>query len=231
MTHLEIKFSDHPVPYLEALAFMEKRVAEIAAGQAQECLWFLEHPPIYTAGTSAQDQDLITPARFPVYTTGRGGQFTYHGPGQRVVYIMLNLDQRGRDIRRFVSNIENWIIASLADFNIRAQTVPGRVGVWVDRPELGAARQDKIAAIGVRVRRWVSFHGLSINVEPDLDHFSGIIPCGITDQGVTSMVALGHPVTMADIDQALLAHFDTHFSITDDVPNSTKDEIAPIQTP
>ncbi len=208
---IDVLFADRPVPYPEALAFMEKRVAEIAQGAAKECLWFLEHPPLYTAGTSAKTSDLIMPDRFPVYQAGRGGQFTYHGPGQRVVYLMLDLNRRGRDIRCFVRNTENWIIDTLAQFNICAKTVDGRVGVWVDRPALGVHRQDKIAAIGVRVRRWVTFHGISINVEPNLEHFSGIIPCGIQDQGVTSLVDLGYPVTLNEVDQALLHRFDANF--------------------
>ncbi len=209
----EIIFSDSPIDYPDALAFMEQRVRDIAAGRQAECLWFLEHPPLYTAGTSAQDQDLLNHDRFPVYKAGRGGQFTYHGPGQRVVYLMLDLDQRGRDIKCFVRQIEKWIIATLASFNIIGQIVPGRVGVWVKRPEHGADRLDKIAAIGIRVRRWVSFHGISINVEPSLDHYDGIIPCGIRDQGVTSMVDLGHTVSLAELDQALLRHFESDFKL------------------
>ncbi len=209
----EIIFSDTPVDYPDALAFMEQRVRDIALGTQPECLWFLEHPPLYTAGTSAQDQDLLTHDRFPVFKAGRGGQFTYHGPGQRVVYLMLDLDRRGRDIKCFVRQIENWIIATLESFNITGQIVPGRVGVWVQRPELGSDRLDKIAAIGIRVRRWVSFHGISVNVEPSLDHYDGIIPCGIRDQGVTSMVNLGHIVSMAELDQALLRHFESDFKL------------------
>jgi lipoyl(octanoyl) transferase len=209
----EIIFSDKPVDYPEALAFMEQRVREIAAGTQTECLWFLEHPPLYTAGTSAQNQDLLINDRFPVFKAGRGGQFTYHGPGQRVVYLMLDLDRRGRDIKCFVRQIENWIIATLASFNIEGHIVSDRVGVWVKRPDLGPDRLDKIAAIGIRVRRWVSFHGISINVEPSLDHYDGIIPCGIRDQGVTSMVDLGHTVSMSDLDQALVRHFESDFKL------------------
>jgi lipoyl(octanoyl) transferase len=193
-------------PYRETLAAMEARVAEIAAGRAPEAVWLLEHPPLYTAGTSANEADLID-ARFPVHVAGRGGQYTYHGPGQRVVYVMLDLNRRGRDVRQFVCALENWIIATLAQFNVKGERRTGRVGVWVTRD----AREDKIAAIGVKLRRWVSFHGISINVEPDLGHFDGIVPCGIRDHGVTSLVDLGLPVTMADLDVALRATFDKAF--------------------
>jgi lipoyl(octanoyl) transferase len=178
---------------------MEARVAAIHAGDAPELLWLLEHPPLYTAGTSARDTDLLQPLRFPVHKTGRGGQYTYHGPGQRVVYAMLDTRRWNRDVRGFVGRLEAWIIAALAEFNVRGELRPGRVGVWVDRGGADA----KIAAIGVRLRRWVSFHGLAINVEPDLSHYAGIVPCGIRDAGVTSLVDLGLPVTMADLDVAL----------------------------
>ena len=198
-------------PYAETLAAMEARAEAIARGEASEALWFLEHPPLYTAGTSAQPQDLVDPSRFPVFPAGRGGQYTYHGPGQRVVYVMLDLGARGRDVRRFVCALENWVIGTLDHFNIKGERRAGRVGVWVARP----GREDKIAAIGIRLRRWVSFHGISINVEPDLSHFSGIVPCGISEHGVTSLVDLGLPVTMADLDAALLAEFPRHFP---DVP-------------
>jgi lipoyl(octanoyl) transferase len=195
-------------PYLETLAAMEARVAEIAAGTAPEAIWLLEHPPLYTAGTSSDPADLTDPNRFPVHVAGRGGQYTYHGPGQRVVYVMLDLNKRGRDVRRFVCALENWIIATLADFNLRGERRSGRVGVWIVRPDRvgvnGAPAEDKIADIGVKLRKWVSFHGISINVEPDLAHFSGIVPCGITGHGVTSLVDLGLPVTLADLDAALL---------------------------
>lgn len=201
--------------YTMAVAEMEKRVAEIRAGTAAEQLWFLEHPPLYTAGTSARQTDLLQPDRFPVYQTGRGGEYTYHGPGQRVVYIMLDLNRRGRDIKAFVQNVENWIIAALAEFNIEAHISEGRVGVWVKRPELGATREDKIAAIGIRVRKWVTFHGLAVNVEPDLSHFEGIVPCGITDQSVTGLVDLGYPVQMNDLDTALLKQFENCFTRPD----------------
>ncbi|WP_126975796.1 lipoyl(octanoyl) transferase LipB [Frigidibacter oleivorans] len=205
-----------PVAYPEALARMEARVAAIAAGTADEAVWLLEHPPLYTAGTSAQVADLVDPGRFPVFAAGRGGQYTYHGPGQRVAYTMLDLNRRGRDVRRFVCALEDWVIATLAEFNVPGERRAGRVGVWVVRPDLppgpdGTPREDKIAAIGVKLRRWVSFHGISINVEPDLSHFAGIVPCGIRDHGVTSLVDLGLPVTMADLDAALLATFDRAF--------------------
>lgn len=203
-------------PYLETLAAMEARAAEIAARDAPEAVWLLEHPPLYTAGTSAKPADLTDPARFPVFEAGRGGQYTYHGPGQRVAYTMLDLNQRGRDVRQFVCALEGWVIATLAEFNVKGERRTGRVGVWVARPELpanpdGTPREDKIAAIGVKLRRWVSFHGISINVEPDLSHFSGIVPCGIRDHGVTSLVDLGLPVTMADLDAALLQTFARFF--------------------
>jgi len=200
------------VAYPQALAEMEARVAAIHAGTADEAIWLLEHPPLYTAGTSARPTDLRDPDRFEVHTAGRGGQYTYHGPGQRVVYVMLDLNRRGRDVRRFVSALEGWVIATLADFGVTAERREGRVGVWVRRPEKpplpdGTPREDKIAAIGIKLRRWVSFHGLSINVEPKLSHFDGIVPCGITGHGVTSLVDLGLPVTMADLDAALHANF------------------------
>jgi lipoyl(octanoyl) transferase len=209
---MDWKTSDTLIPYPEALAFMEDRVARIHAGQAPECLWLLEHPPLYTSGTSARAADLTDPDRFPVYAAGRGGQYTYHGPGQRVVYAMLDLNTRGRDVRCFVHRMEEWVIATLAEFGVRGERRAGRVGVWVVRPDKapnadGSPREDKIAAIGVKLRRWVSFHGLSINVEPDLTHFDGIVPCGIREQGVTSLVDLGLPVTMADVDVALQKTF------------------------
>lgn len=204
--------SDHLVPYDEALAFMEARVAAISDGTADEAVWLLEHPPLYTAGTSARPQDLTDPGRFPVHVAGRGGQYTYHGPGQRVAYVMLDLNRRGRDVRAFVRKLEDWIIATLAEFNVTGEIRDGRVGVWVVRPDKmpnadGTPREDKIAAIGVKLRRWVSFHGIAINVEPNLEHFSGIVPCGIREHGVTSLVDLGLPVTMADLDIALKAGF------------------------
>ncbi|WP_199252582.1 lipoyl(octanoyl) transferase LipB [Chachezhania sediminis] len=208
LSGIEWKRSDGLVDYDAALAFMEARANAIAAGEAPECLWFLEHPPLYTAGTSARIADLTDPDRFPVYQTRRGGQYTYHGPGQRVVYVMLDLTKRGRDVRRFVQMLEAWVIAALAEFNVTGEIRDGRVGVWVARPEKprtvsGQVAEDKIAALGIRLRKWVSFHGISINVDPDLDHFGGIVPCGISEFGVTSLVDLGLPVTMADLDVAL----------------------------
>jgi lipoyl(octanoyl) transferase len=196
--------SDVPVAYPDALSFMERRVEDIAAGAAPETVWLLEHPPLYTAGTSAHAEDLLAPGRFPVYEAGRGGQYTYHGPGQRVAYVMLDLNRRGRDLRRYISGLEQWIIDTLATFDVKGERRQGRVGIWIDR---GGGREDKIAAIGVRVRRWVSFHGIAINVEPDLEHFTGIVPCGISQHGVTSLVDLGLPVTMADLDAALKQRF------------------------
>lgn len=200
-------------PYANTLAAMEARAAAIADGQADEAIWLLEHPPLYTAGTSARAEDLTDPGRFPVHVAGRGGQYTYHGPGQRVVYLMLDVGKRGRDVRCFVRDLERWVIATLAEFNVRGEIRPGRVGVWVPRPGKaplpdGTPAEDKIAAIGIKLRRWVSFHGLAINVEPDLSHFAGIVPCGIRDQGVTSLVDLGLPATMADLDAALIRTFD-----------------------
>ena len=200
------KISDAPVPYPEALAAMEARAEAVAAGTAGEQVWLLEHPPIYTAGTSARDADLLE-ARFPVYRTGRGGQFTYHGPGQRVGYVMLDLKRRKPDVRAFVFDLEQWLIETLALFNVKGERREGRVGIWVAR----AGREDKIAALGVRVRRWVTFHGVSLNVEPDLSHFSGIVPCGVSEHGVTSLADLGLPVAMADVDVALKQAFQKVF--------------------
>lgn len=203
-------------PYDQALAFMEERADAIRQGSAGEMVWLVEHPPIYTAGTSAQEQDLVEPDRFPVFKTGRGGEYTYHGPGQRVAYVMLDLKRRREDVRAFVASLEAWIISALAAFNVKGERREDRVGVWVvrpDRPALpdGSPAEDKIAAIGIRLRRWVSFHGIAINVEPELGHFSGIVPCGITDHGVTSLVDLGLPVTMNDLDVALKAAFEEIF--------------------
>ncbi len=202
--------------YVKATELMEARVADITAGRADEAIWLLEHPPMYTAGTSAKSADLVHPDRFPVHTSKRGGQYTYHGPGQRVVYVMLDVGKRGHDVRKFVQQLEHWVIATLAEFNVIGEIRDGRVGVWVERPDQppihnGTPREDKIAAIGIRLRKWVSFHGLSINVEPDLDHFTGIVPCGITDHGVTSLVDLGLPVTMDDVDVALRKSFGAVF--------------------
>ena len=202
-------------PYAETLAAMEARAEAIARGAADEAIWLLEHPPIYTAGTSARAEDLVQPGRFPVFPVGRGGQYTYHGPGQRVIYCMLDVKARGGDVRCFVRKLENWVIAALAEFNVRGEIRPGRVGVWVVRPDRrgpdGQPAEDKIAAIGIKLRRWISFHGIAINVEPDLTHFDGIVPCGIRDHGVTSLVDLGLPVTMSDLDAALMATFPRRF--------------------
>lgn len=204
--------TDELIGYDAALAFMEARVAAIAAGEARECIWLLEHPPLYTAGTSANPADLTDPDRFPVHQAHRGGQYTYHGPGQRVIYVMLDLNRRGRDVRAFIQTLEAWVIAALAEFNVTGHIREGRVGVWVERPNRpptanGEMADEKIAAIGIRLRKWISFHGISINVEPELEHFSGIVPCGISDHGVTSLVDLGLPVTMDDLDVALKRHF------------------------
>ena len=205
--------SDAPVAYPQALAAMEARVAAIRSGDAGELVWLLEHPALYTAGTSANPADLLDPLRFPVFEARRGGQYTYHGPGQRVAYAMLDLTRRGRDVRRFVHGLEDWVIAALARFGVRGERRVDRVGVWVARPERppgpgGAPAEDKIAAIGVRIRHWVSFHGVSINVDPNLEHYRGIVPCGIGDHGVTSLADLGVIASMADMDIALRAAFD-----------------------
>ena len=195
------------IPYPEAVAFMEERAAAIAAGRADELVWLLEHPPIYTAGTSAKDSDLLD-ARFPVFKTGRGGQFTYHGPGQRVGYVMLDLKRRKADVRAYVRDLEEWLIRTLARFGVKGERRDGRVGIWVARP---GGQEDKIAALGVRIRHWVTFHGISLNVAPDLTHFSGIVPCGIRDHGVTSLADLGLNLTMADVDVALRETFQEVF--------------------
>ena len=215
--------SEGLIDHTQAVAEMEARVAAIAEGRAAERVWLLEHPPLYTAGTSAQPEDLLDP-RFPVFATGRGGQYTYHGPGQRVAYVMLDLSRRRKDVRAFVGGLESWIIATLDTFNIRGETRENRVGVWTARPDKkrgpnGEMAEDKIAAIGVRMRRWVSFHGISLNVEPDLSHFSGIVPCGIGEShfGVTSLVDLGLPVTMEDVDVALRRSFEPVFGPTESV--------------
>jgi lipoyl(octanoyl) transferase len=205
---VEWAISDAPVGYEAALAIMEARIAAIAAGSAPELIWLLEHPPLYTAGTSARRQDLLQPDRFPVYEAGRGGQYTYHGPGQRVAYVMLDLTKRGRDVRAFVGMLEAWIIATLATFNVRGEVRPDRVGVWVRRPNRAADAEDKIAAIGLRLRRWVSYHGISLNVEPDLEHFAGIVPCGVAQHGVTSLADLGLTASLDDVDLALAAVFE-----------------------
>ncbi len=216
---VEWRVSDAPVDYDDAVAEMEARVAAIAEGSAAERVWLVEHPPLYTAGTSAKPADLLEPDRFPVYATGRGGEYTYHGPGQRVAYVMLDLGRRRRDLRAFVAALEAWIIASLAAHGVIGERREDRVGVWVRRPEKpelvpGVVAEDKIAAIGIRVRRWVSFHGISLNVEPDLSHFGGIVPCGIRGHGVTSLVDLGRPVTMTDVDVVLRREFEAIFGPT-----------------
>lgn len=208
--------------YGDAVAFMEARAEAIHKGEAKECIWLVEHPPLYTAGTSARIDDLKDPDRFPVYTSKRGGQYTYHGPGQRVAYVMLDLNKRGKDVRRFVEKLEEWVIATLDEFNLRGEIREGRVGVWIERDDkpltiTGNKAEDKIAAIGIRLRKWVSFHGISINVEPDLSHFDGIVPCGITEYGVTSLVDMGLPVTMDDLDLALRRRFETTFGTAPEI--------------
>jgi lipoyl(octanoyl) transferase len=220
---VEWLITDAPVPYLEAVAAMESRVADIAAGRAPELVWLLEHPPLYTSGTSGKAKDLLD-SRFPIFDTGRGGQLTYHGPGQRVAYVMLDLKRRRPDVRAYVAGLEQWIIRTLAAFNVRGERREDRVGVWVARPDKGAGFEDKIAAIGVRLRRWVSFHGIAINVEPDLTHFDAIVPCGVADPryGVTSLVDLGHPVTTADVDVVLRQAFaDVFGAVKQPLPEAT----------
>jgi len=213
-TTIEWRFSDTPVAYPEAVTAMEERVAAIHAGREPELVWLLEHPPLYTAGTSARPEDLLD-QRFPVYTTGRGGQHTYHGPGQRVGYVMLDLKRRGQDVRAYVHDLEQWLIATLARFNVKGERREGRVGIWVDRGPhpSGGRREDKIAAIGVRVRHWVTYHGVALNVDCDLSHFGGIVPCGIAtpQYGVTSLLDLGILATMPDVDSAMRAAFDEVF--------------------
>jgi lipoyl(octanoyl) transferase len=212
MAPVEWRTSDSPVPYVEAIADMEATAAAIAAGQAPELIWLLEHPPLYTAGTSANLADVID-ARFPVHETGRGGQMTYHGPGQRVAYVMLDLKRRGPDVRRFVATLEEWIIRTLAAFDVRGERREDRIGVWVRRPDKGQGYEDKIAAIGIRVKQWVTLHGLAINVDPDLSHFTGIVPCGVNEQkyGVTSLADLGVRASLLDVDKMLRREFDVLF--------------------
>jgi len=200
---IDWRVSESPVPYAEALAFMEARAAAIRAGEADECVWLLEHPPLFTAGTSADPAELMNPLGFPVYEAGRGGRYTYHGPGQRVGYLMLDLDKRGRDVRNLVRSLEGWIIAALAELGIRAHRAPGRIGIWVGEGPAEA----KIAALGIRVKRWVTLHGFSINVDPDLTHFGGIVPCGISDFGVTSVAAEGKEMPLSRVDAALKGSF------------------------
>ncbi len=212
---MQWRVDDARVPYQTALAVMDDRAASIAEGSASELVWLVEHPPLYTAGTSARPGDLLV-ERFPVHATGRGGQFTYHGPGQRVVYVMIDLKRRGPDIRRFVITLEEWIIRSLAAFNVAGERRDDRIGVWVRRPDKGPDHEDKIAAIGIRVKRWVSLHGIALNVDCDLSHFAGIVPCGIADAryGVTSLLDLGLPVTMAEVDAVLRRQFEPLFGPT-----------------
>ena len=210
------EISDGEVDYNTAQKKMEKHVQQIISGEADEKVWLLEHPPLYTAGTSANKKDLVEPNRFPVFETKRGGQYTYHGPGQRVVYVMLDLNKRGKDIKKFVKNLEAWIIHTLAEFNVVGQSRNERIGIWVERPDKPKSidellEEEKIAAIGVRLRKWITFHGLSINVDPDLSHFQGIVPCGIKEHGVTSLVDLGLPISMTDLDIALKKNFSKVF--------------------
>lgn len=208
-----------PVPYPGAVAFMEDRVAAIRAGRADEAVWLVEHPPLYTAGTSADAAELLEPDRFPVYATGRGGRYTYHGPGQRIAYVMLDLKKRGNDVRAFVHDLEDWVIATLGEFGVQGERRADRVGIWVARPNgTNGLREDKIGAIGVRVRRWVTFHGVAINVSPDLSHFNGIVPCGISGHGVTSLADLGASAVLADVDRALARTFEKVFSLTPGEP-------------
>ena len=210
---IEWRVSDGVVPYDDALAFMEQRAAAIRAGEARECVWLLQHPPLFTAGTSADPSELINPLDLPVHDAGRGGRYTYHGPGQRVGYLMLDLDKRGRDVRRLVHSLEGWMIATLAELGISAHRAPGRIGIWVGE----GPREAKVAALGIRVKRWVTLHGFSINVDPDLSHFAGIVPCGISEFGVTSLADLGKETPMSGVDAALKRSF-RHF--LNDLENS-----------
>ena len=210
MSAIEWRISDDLVPYPEAVATMEARVAAIREARAGELVWLLEHPPLYTAGTSAERADLLEPGRLPVYQTGRGGQYTYHGPGQRVAYVMLDLRARGRDVGGFVRKLEAWLIDTLAGFNLNGERRPDRVGIWIDR---GAGKEDKIAAIGVRIRHWISYHGVALNLDPRLEDFDGIVPCGVVGHGVTSLADLGFTGTMAELDAALKASFERTFAV------------------
>jgi len=211
---VEWAMADRPVPYPEAVAAMEERVAAIGAGTAPERIWLVEHPPIYTAGTSAEPGELLMPDRFPVHRSGRGGRYTYHGPDQRVAYVMLDLNARRPDVRLFVTTLEDWVIRTLAAFGVKSERRADRVGIWVPRPDKGPGREDKIAAIGIRIRRWITFHGIAINVAPDLGHFAGIVPCGIREHGVTSLADLGVPVTMGEVDAELRHQFEDRFGPT-----------------
>ncbi len=208
---IEWKVSSNPIDYDLALTFMEQRVTQISQGQAKECIWLLEHPSLYTAGTSAKREDLLTPDRFPVYKTGRGGEYTYHGPGQRIAYVMLDLNKRRKDVRWFVEELENWVIDVCAHLGVKAERREGRVGLWVQQNNQGIRQEDKIAAIGIRIRKWVSFHGISINIAPNLEHFSGIVPCGVFQHGVTSFQKLGKPITYQELDQTLQNQFANRF--------------------
>jgi lipoyl(octanoyl) transferase len=219
--------SGAPVGYPEAVAAMEAHVDAMSQGNASELIWLLEHPALYTAGTSSRPEDLLDAGGLPVYATGRGGQFTYHGPGQRVVYLMLDLTQRGKDVRAFVRRIEAWLIESLALLGVRGECRSGRTGIWVPRPDKGEGREDKIAAIGIRVRRWMSFHGISINIAPDLSHFAGIVPCGISDQGVTSLAELGRESGMAGVDDVLLTAFARKFGAVIPAEEELRGRFAP----
>ncbi|MDB5501956.1 MAG: lipoate-protein ligase [Tardiphaga sp.] len=218
---VEWRISDSAIPYPDAVAAMDSRVADVASGNATELVWLLEHPPLYTSGTSGKADDLLE-ARFPLFETGRGGQLTYHGPGQRIAYVMLDLKARRPDVRAYVAGLEEWLIRTLAAFNVKGERREDRVGVWVARPDKGVGHEDKIAAIGVRLRRWVSFHGISLNVEPDLRHFEAIVPCGVVDPryGVTSLVDLGLPVTMPDVDVALRQAFGEVFGEAQQLPET-----------
>jgi lipoyl(octanoyl) transferase len=218
---VEWRISDRPIPYPDALAAMEARVEEIRAGREPELCWLLEHPPLYTAGTSARPQDLVAPSRFPVFRAGRGGQYTYHGPGQRVAYVMLDLQRRGPDLRSYIRRLEDWVIRTLEHFELRGERRQGRVGIWIVRPD---GTEAKIAAIGVRIRRWVTYHGIAINLDPDLEHFAGIVPCGIKEFGVTSFADLGLTTTMAELDSALAGSFDAIFGLRGAFRSSAADE-------
>jgi lipoyl(octanoyl) transferase len=207
-----------PVDYADAVRSMQERAAAIASGSAPQLVWLLAHPPIYTAGTSASDDELLAPSRFPVFKTGRGGRLTYHGPGQRIAYVMLDLKRHGADVRAFVARLEDWLVSTLAELGIAAGVRPGRVGVWVQRPDKGCGAEDKIAAIGLRVSKWVSMHGISLNVAPDLSHYAGIVPCGIADQGITSLADLGAAADMEVVDKCLRRHFERRFGATEAMP-------------
>lgn len=219
-TPVEWRISDTFTPYPDAVDEMERRVADISSADAGEQVWLVEHPPLYTAGTSANDDDLLDAHKFPVFQAGRGGEFTYHGPGQRVGYVMLDLNRRGRDVQRYVRDLEEWMIVTLAAFGVNGERRDGRVGIWVDRGRHGGlpGKEDKIAAIGVRLRRWVSFHGVSLNICPDLSHYDGIVPCGISQHGVTSLQDLGIAATMEDVDVALRESFERVFGRTTVIP-------------